>query len=318
MVLKNNQNGGQRGCSTYHFLADAIDNITEHMEDSRAASVLTSIDYSKAFNRVEHLPLLQAFKRKGAPNHIINILAVFLTKRTMKVKVGNCHSDKKYVNAGAPQGSVLGTYVFNVATDNLEDGLDEQLEQDFQLTEGDLSFLETQSDETRAASTPNKAAPPNIQTTGMSPIPERNTSDRFVILPNTKNVPEKLRKRIEPAWRNKQVTVRKFVDDNLQIDKVNMQRETTMMDTTTGQAFKNPRVLRSERMFNHISRQASKQGLVVNAAKTNLLVVSASKSYNAQAHFYDQNNEKIDCVTELKALTTKKSGRLKVCAENRS
>ena len=55
---KQNQYGGQKGCSTYHFLAETMDHITDHLEDSRAASVLTSIDYSKAFNRIEHEPLL--------------------------------------------------------------------------------------------------------------------------------------------------------------------------------------------------------------------------------------------------------------------
>ena len=74
---KNNQYGGQPGCSTYHFLADTIDQVTEHLEDSRAASVLTSIDYSKAFNRIEHLPLLLAFKKKGAPTYLIKVLSNF-------------------------------------------------------------------------------------------------------------------------------------------------------------------------------------------------------------------------------------------------
>ena len=35
-------------------------------------------------------------------------------------------SKKRSVNAGAPQGSVLGTYVFNVATDDLEEGANEE------------------------------------------------------------------------------------------------------------------------------------------------------------------------------------------------
>ena len=75
---KQNQFGGQKGCSTYHFLAETWDQLTDHLEDSRAASVLTAIDYSKAFNRIEHLPLLQSFADKGAPTQIIRLLASFL------------------------------------------------------------------------------------------------------------------------------------------------------------------------------------------------------------------------------------------------
>ena len=68
--LKQNQFGGQKGCSTYHFLAETFDQVTEHLEDSRAASILTSIDYSKAFNRVEHLPYYGPFKKK---EHLITL-----------------------------------------------------------------------------------------------------------------------------------------------------------------------------------------------------------------------------------------------------
>ena len=63
----------------------------------------------------------------------------------MTVKIGDVRSDPRLVNAGAPQGSVLGTYVFNIATDNLEDDFedDEDAEDEFELALGDLAFLET-------------------------------------------------------------------------------------------------------------------------------------------------------------------------------
>ena len=40
----------------------------------------------------------------------------------------------------------------------------------------------------------------------------------------------------------------------------------------------------------------------VNAAKTNLLVVSASKPYEARGHIIDQDNHRVDCTNMLKAL----------------
>ena len=55
-------------------------------------------------------------------------------------------------------------------------------------------------------------------------------------------------------------------------------------------------------MFKHIATRAIRKGLRVNAAKTNLLAVSASTSYQARAHIYDENNQRIDCQADLKAL----------------
>ena len=269
--------------------------ITDHLEDFRAASILTSIDYSKAFNRIKHLPLLESFAAKGAPNFVIRLLAAFLSGRQMTVKLGTSRSKPRPVNAGAPQGSVLGTYVFNVATDDLEGGVvDEDTINENE--EENLSYLETQADETIAHSTPDKNAP------GVSLIesPIASHSDSFVILPNTKNVPHKLKKRIEPTWRNKPLSVRKFVDDNLQIDKVNMAIQRTFRQGNV--VFKNPRVVNSERMFRHIACNAKKKGLIVNAAKTSLLTISASKSYEAMSHFYDNDRNVVESTDELKAL----------------
>ena len=289
---KTNQFGGQKGCSTYHFLAEAIDQITENLEDSRAACILTSIDYSKAFNRVEHLPLLQAFASKGAPNHLIKILATFLTGRTMSVRVGMSRSTPKGVNAGAPQGSVLGTYVFNVATDDLEEGVNYTEEVDRNV---DLTFLETEPTEPSTASTPKRN--PTKPHSDISPIP--NSNDMFLLRPNTVNVPEKLKKRIEPTWRDKPISVRKFVDDNLQVEKLDMMAQQTYQD---GQTFKNPRALKSERMFKHISAKAKTKGLLVNGKKTGLLVMSASRSYQAKAHIYDENKQRVDSTESMKML----------------
>ena len=50
--LKPNQFGGVKGCSVNHLLVNVWQRVGEDLEDHRAGSLLTSIDYAKAFNRL--------------------------------------------------------------------------------------------------------------------------------------------------------------------------------------------------------------------------------------------------------------------------
>ena len=98
------------------------------MEDARASVNLTAIDYAKAFNRLSFQYCLEAFARKGASTEMIAILATFLSNRTMSVRVNNTWSIPLPVYGGVPQGSILGVLLFNVSTDDLEDGDDNRRE----------------------------------------------------------------------------------------------------------------------------------------------------------------------------------------------
>ena len=51
-----NQYGGVRGSSTNHFLINMMDKIINCLEDPSNVVALVSIDFSKAFNRVNHRP----------------------------------------------------------------------------------------------------------------------------------------------------------------------------------------------------------------------------------------------------------------------
>ena len=119
--LKKNQYGGVKGCSTTHMIIEILQEICSNAEDYLSATILTAIDYAKAFNRVSYQHCLEAFRRKGASTPVIRLLASFLTNRTMTVRVGEQWSDPVPVAGGCPQGSVLGVFLFNTTTDTLED-----------------------------------------------------------------------------------------------------------------------------------------------------------------------------------------------------
>ena len=94
--------------------------ICEDLEDCRAATLVTSIDFAEAFNRLSFQHCLSAFARKGASSPVIRLLGTFLSNRTMAVRVGTTWSERRHVTGGCPQGPILGVFLFNVTTDDLE------------------------------------------------------------------------------------------------------------------------------------------------------------------------------------------------------
>ena len=124
VAVKYNQFGGIKGCSGSHMIIGVWQKIMSNLEDRRAATVLTSIDYAKAFNRLSFQHCLAAFARRGASAPVLKLLAAFLTDRRMMVRVGAAWSSQRKVTGGCPQGSILGVLLFNIVTDDLEDGSD--------------------------------------------------------------------------------------------------------------------------------------------------------------------------------------------------
>ena len=109
---KLNQFGGEPKSSTVHLLMKVVNHVVEALEDNRSAVVLSAVDFSKAFNRLEYPGCLQTVAKKWGSTDIIALLGTFLEGRTMTVRVGKQWSALKSVNAEAPQGSV--SVVFSI------------------------------------------------------------------------------------------------------------------------------------------------------------------------------------------------------------
>ena len=325
--LKTNQFGGTKGCSTSHLLISVWQQILTDLEDCRAATVLTAIDYAKAFNRMSFQECLKSFARHGASTDLMRVVAAFLTGRKMSVRVGDTWSEARAVNGGVPQGSILGVLLFNITTDNLED---QDNATGFTPSTDRLSGMDT----TRATEEPGGAGdepgfeeeglehstPAHEHTLEFEPgvTPIRDGTSRFVFLEEARNIrralrleggnltmirdhtlPEEPNPVTSAVWRNRPVGKHKYVDDGIMDAKINMETVTPEGDNYQ---VKNKHAVGCQNLFRRVVHNAESIGMKVNAKKTVMLVVSDALSFKAKAHILSVDGQRIDSQDRLKLL----------------
>mgnify|MGYP002259906745 FL=1 len=136
-LLTTKNSGFKKNDSTINQLVSILHDIYNGLELSKEARMVF-LDISKAFDRVWHEGLLFKLKQLGFTDPVSDFISSYLSDRSQRTTICGQTSAWLPVEAGVPQGSILGPLLFLVFINDITDGIS----CDIKLFADDTSILE--------------------------------------------------------------------------------------------------------------------------------------------------------------------------------
>ena len=119
------QFGGIKDSSTTLALITMLHHVLQRLGRKNTYARILLIDFSKAFDHIDHNMLLDKLRTNGVPQICVEWQKAFLTSRTHRVKLANPKSDWTEVAGGVPQGTLSGPENFLNMIDDLHTDVDD-------------------------------------------------------------------------------------------------------------------------------------------------------------------------------------------------
>lgn len=117
-LINKSQYGFQKNKNTGKLLGEFVNCVNESLNKSHHVLVIF-MDFSKAFDTLNHTKLIQALNRIGLRGVMADWIMDYLHNRSFVVKIKDVTREKENVQYGVPQGSKLGPILFILYTNEL-------------------------------------------------------------------------------------------------------------------------------------------------------------------------------------------------------